>query len=883
MANPTSANPGPASPEPRVSTLLIEKEMKEAYLNYAMSVIYARALPDVRDGLKPSQRRILVAMNDLGLTPRSKYRKCAKIAGDTSGNYHPHGEGVIYPTLVRLAQDFTLRYALIEGQGNYGSIDGDPPAAMRYTEARLAGPSMEMLADLDLGTVDFRPNYDETRQEPVVLPGRFPNLLCNGSDGIAVGMATSLPPHNLNEIVDALIALLDDPEVPVEELLRIVPGPDFPTGGIICGREGIEQAYRTGRGLLKLRGRVEIESKKDRDVLVVTEIPYQQRKSAIIERIAELVKEDRITGISDIRDESDREGIRIVVELKKGEETQVVLNQLYEYTPLQATISVINLALVGGRPRTLALKPLLECHRDHRFEVLRRRTRFLLRKAEERLHIAEGLAIAVDHIDEVVSIIRKSANTPEAKTNLRARFSLSEVQAQAIVDMRLGRLTGLERSKLEEEIASLKKEIEEYHAILGDDAKVFALIRAELLDLKAKYGDPRRTKFAEAIEKFVAEDLIPEEAMVVTVTRDGYIKRTALTSFRAQGRGGKGVIGSDTKEGDILSQLFVASTHDYLLLFSDDGKVRWLKVHALPELGRAAKGRAIGNLLALRDGVKITSILPVDRFDGRHVVFATRRGVAKKTPLAAYSRPKRGGIIAIRIDEGDRLIGVGLTSGGEDVILATHDGYAVRFPESNVRPMGRPARGVRGITLRKDDFVVDMVIAKPGVTLLTACEKGRGKRTALDEYRRTRRGGKGIINIRTTEKNGKVVNLLAVSDEDQILLVSEQGQIVRIRAKDVSVIGRATQGVKLIDLAEGDRLVAAEPVVREESQEAAAEAAAAARAERAKAPAAPAPTVGEVEKLEEEGEEDEPEEEAAEEEEEDEEEESPEGDEKPSP
>ncbi len=863
--------PGAASPEARTPTLLIEKEMKEAYLNYAMSVIYARALPDVRDGLKPSQRRILVAMNDLGLTPRSKYRKCAKIAGDTSGNYHPHGEGVIYPTLVRLAQDFTLRYPLIQGQGNYGSIDGDPPAAMRYTEARLAGSAMEMLADLELETVDFRPNYDETRQEPVVLPGRFPNLLCNGSDGIAVGMATSLPPHNLNEVVDALVALLDDPEVSVEEILKIVPGPDFPTGGIICGREGIDQAYRTGRGLLTLRGRVEVESKKDRDVLVVTEIPYQQRKSAIIERIAELVKEDRIGGISDIRDESDRDGIRIVIELKKGEETQVVLNQLYEYTPLQTTISVINLALHGGRPRTLTLKQLLECHRDHRFETIRRRTAFLLRKAEERLHIAQGLAIAVDHIDEVVSIIRKSANTPEAKRNLQARFSLSEIQSQAIVDMRLGRLTGLERTKLEEEIASLRKEIAEYQAILGDHAKVFALIRAEILDLREKYGDKRRTEIAGAVERFVAEDLIPEESMVVTVTRDGYIKRTALTALRAQGRGGKGVIGSETKEGDILSQLFVASTHDYLLLFSDDGKVRWLKVHALPELGRAAKGRAIGNLLALRDGVKITSILPVDAFDGRHILFSTRLGVVKKTPLAAYSRPKRGGIIAIRIDEGDRLVGVGLTSGAEDVILATHDGYAIRFPEGNARPMGRSTRGVRGITLRKDDFVVDMVIAKPGVTLLTACEKGRGKRTALDEYRRTRRGGKGIINIRTTEKNGKVENLLAVSDEDQLLLVSEKGQIVRIRTKDISVIGRATQGVKLIDLAEGDRLVAAEQVVREEAQEAAAEAAAAARAGRPKTPAPPAPVAKDHEKTDKE--EEEPEEEAPEDEEEPEEEE----------
>jgi DNA gyrase subunit A len=677
---------------------------------------------------------------------------------------------------------------------------------------------MEMLADLESDTVDFRPNYDETRQEPVVLPGAFPNLLCNGSDGIAVGMATSLPPHNLNEVVDGLLALLEDPGVSLDALIEKIPGPDFPTGGLLCGRGGIEQAYRTGRGLLTVRAKIHTEAKKDRDLIVVTEIPYQQRKAGIIERIAELVKEDRITGISDIRDESDREGIRVVIELKKGEETQVVLNQLYQFTPLQSTFSVINLAILEGKPRTLNLKELLECYREHREEVIRRRTRFLLRKAEERLHIAQGLKIAVDAIDEIVSLIRLSANTAAAKTALRERFELSEIQAQAIVDMRLGRLTGLERQKLEVEIEDLERQIAEYKAILAEEARVIALIREDLLRLREAFGDARRTEITGAVEQFEAEDLIAEEPMVVTVSRDGYIKRTALTAFRAQGRGGKGVIGSETKEGDILSHLFVASTHDYLLLFSDRGKVYWVKVHALPELGRAAKGRSIANLLALPEGSRITSILPVDRFDDRAIVFATRAGVVKKTALVAYSRPKRGGIIAINLDEEDRLVGVGLTTGGESVVLATREGYAIRFKETDARLMGRSTRGVRGIRLRGKDYVVGMVIAREGTTLLTACEKGRGKRTELTEYREQSRGGMGIINIRTTEKNGKVVNVLPVNDEDQILLVSARGKLVRLRAKDISVIGRATQGVRLIALDEGDTLVAAERVVREDAE-----------------------------------------------------------------
>lgn len=806
--------------ESRILPLLIEKEMRQSYLNYSMSVIHSRALPDVRDGLKPSQRRIFVAMNDLNLGPRSKHRKCAKIAGDTSGNYHPHGEAVIYPTLVRMAQDFSLRTPLIDGQGNFGSIDGDPPAAMRYTEARMTGPAVEMLADLEADTVGFRPNYDETRQEPIVLPGKFPNLLCNGSDGIAVGMATSLPPHNLGEIVDGIVMLLENPAVTIDEIMEVVPGPDFPTGGIICGTHGIRAAMRHGRGIIAVRARVHIEEMKGgKQIIVVTEIPYQQKKAAIIERIAECVKDGIIPGISDVQDHSDRDGIRFIIELKRGEETQVILNQLYKHTPLQDSFSVINLAIVGGRPRVLSIKELMESYREHRIDVIRRRTNYFLRKAEDRLHILEGLQKAVDHIEEVVQTIKTSKDTEDAKRNLETKFGLDGIQSQAIVDMRLGRLTGLDRKKLEEEQNALRKDIADYKDILGSEARVIAIIKADLLELKERYANKRRTEIGPSVEDFNREELITEEMMAVTVSRDGYIKRTPLDTYRAQGRGGRGKMGSETKEGDVLSHLFVASTHDYLLLFSNKGKVYWIKVYDLPALGRTSKGRAMNNLLSLEADEKVESILPIREFDEkRQIIFATRKGVVKKTALEAYSNPRRGGIIAIALEEDDQLIGVGLTEGGENIVFCTSNGMAIRFPESDVRSMGRGAHGVKGITLKEKDFVVDMVVAKPGATLLAACENGYGKRTALEEYREQSRGGSGVINIRTSERNGNVVNLLAVTDEDDLLMVTEKGIIQRIKASSVSVMGRATQGVRLISLDEGDKLVAMECVIPEDQE-----------------------------------------------------------------
>ncbi len=808
-----------------VKPLFIEKEMKEAYLNYAMSVIYSRALPDVRDGLKPSQRRILVAMNDLHLGPRAKYRKCAKIAGDTSGNYHPHGEGVIYPTLVRLAQDFNMRYPLVDGQGNFGSIDGDPPAAMRYTEARMAEPAMDMLEDLDKETVDFVPNYDETRMQPVVLPSKFPNLLCNGSSGIAVGMATNLPPHNLGEIASALAALIDNPEITIEELLEHVHGPDFPTGGIILGKAEIRKAYYTGRGHLNVRARTEVVERGNRLEIVVTEIPYQVGKDRITEKVKDAVKDGRIDTIADIRDESSsRVGMRLIFELKRGvDDAQVTLNRLFKYTPLQETFTIQNLAIDRGRPRLLNLKQLLEAFRDHRVEVIRRRTRFLLRKAEERLHIVEGLRIAVANIDEVVAIIKGSPDVESARTRLMERFQLTEIQARAILDMRLARLTSLEIEKLEAEWRELKEKIAHYRAILADVRLVHDIIKADLADMVKRYGDKRRTEIIEQEGEglFLDEDLIPVEAMAVTVSKNGYIKRTPLEAYRRQGRGGKGVTGADTKEGDFLQHLFVASTHDYLLFFSDQGKVYWKKVYELPVLARNARGRAMANVLEFQSPEeRVTSILPVSEFlPGRYVFMATRQGVVKRTELEAFSRPKRKGIIALTLDPGDHLIGAALVGDEEEVILGTAEGYAVRFPCRDVRPMGRPARGVRGITLRPGDEVVDLVIPKENTTLFTICEEGYGKRTRFSEYRVTRRGGKGIINIRTTKRNGRVVNLLAVSEEDEVMILTTKGMTVRIPVKGISLIGRDTQGVRCMRLAPGDKVVSASRVVPEEAEE----------------------------------------------------------------
>jgi DNA gyrase subunit A len=798
-----------------INPRLIEREMKESYLTYALSVIHSRALPDVRDGLKPSQRRILVAMNDLNLTPRAKYRKCAKIAGDTSGNYHPHGEAVIYPTLVRMAQDFSLRYPLIDGQGNFGSIDNDPPAAMRYTEARMAGIAVEMMADLDQDTVDYEPNYDETRMQPTVLPSRFPNLLCNGSDGIAVGMATSLPPHNLREICSALRAVLADPKITIPDLCAIVKGPDFPTGGIIMGRNGILQAYATGRGLLRVRAKYSVEDTRTKQQIVVTEIPYQVRKSAIIEKIVEVVKDQRITGISDIRDESDRDGMRLVIELKKGEDPQVIANQLFQYTPLQTTVSIINLAIDERQPRTLNLRGLLDSYIKHRKIVIRRRTQFLLRKAEERKHIVEGLRIAVDNIDEVVRIIRASRDREDAKTQLSDAFKLSARQSQAIVDMRLGSLSGLEREKLQQEYDALVAEIADLKDILARESRVIDIIRADLEDIEKKHGDDRRTEISEeeVDSSFDIEALITEEMMVVTVSQDGYIKRVPLEVYRAQGRGGRGIKGSEAKEGDVLKSLFAAVTHDHLLCFSNHGKVYWLKVYNLPEASRTSKGRAIKNLLPLEESEDITNVLRVPAFDGESsVFFATRNGTVKKTALEAYSRPKKGGIRAIVLDEGDEVVGVRLTKPGDTLVLCSKNGQAIRFDEAAARQMGRTSRGVRGIRLRADDKVVGVVVADPAATLITACAAGYGKRTPLEDYPIKGRGGQGVINIRTEGRNGEVVGVALAREGDDVLFITQMGMLVRTPIAEISSMGRNTQGVRLVNLKDGDRLTALEIV-----------------------------------------------------------------------
>jgi DNA gyrase subunit A len=807
--------PAPHQVEPR----LIEREMRESYLTYALSVIHARALPDVRDGLKPSQRRILVAMDDLNLSPRAKYRKCAKIAGDTSGNYHPHGESVIYPTLVRLAQPFSTRYPLIDGQGNFGNIDGDPPAAMRYTEARMTGVTVEIMSDLDQETVDRIPNYDDSRTEPVVLPGKFPNLLCNGSDGIAVGMATSLLPHNLREIVAALRAVLLDPGVTIQELCEIVRGPDFPTGGIVMGRRGILQAYATGRGIVRVRAKYHVEDTKTKQQLVFTEIPFQVRKEAIIEKIVEVVKEERIAGISDVRDFSDRDGIRLVVELKKGEDPQVVVNQLFQYTPLQSTQSIINLVIDRGQPRTLSLRGLLDAYIAHRKDVIRKRTRFQLGKAEERRHIVEGLRIAVDHIDEVIRLIRASQTPDEAKERLQGAFALSSRQSQAIVDMRLGRLTGLEREKLEQEFNELLATIADLKDILERDSRVVDIIRADLDALEKSYGDERRTEISsEEVEgNFDIEELITEEMMVVTFSRGGYVKRVPLDVYRTQGRGGRGIIGSDAKEGDVLSALFVAGTHDYVLCFSNRGQVYWLKVYNLPEASRTSGGRAISNLIELQEGERITNVLRVPEFESdRYVFFATKRGTVKKTSLEAFSRPKKGGIRAILLEDNDDVVGVGICKIGDTIVLASADGQAIRFDEKAARAMGRTSYGVRGIRLLGEDEVVDLIVAVPDTFLLTACETGYGKRTPIDDYPVKGRGGQGVINIRTEGRNGRVVGVLSCRDDDEVMLITGTGMIVRSPVADMRPMGRNTQGVRLIDLKDGDKLVAVELVSAED-------------------------------------------------------------------
>ncbi len=787
-----------------------------------MSVIVGRALPDVRDGLKPVHRRVLYTMYEMGLDWNKSFRKSARVVGDVMGKYHPHGDSAIYDTLVRMAQDFSLRYPLVDGQGNFGSVDGDPAAAMRYTEARRTKISLEVLRDIEKNTVDFVPNYDDSLLEPEVLPAILPNLLLNGSSGIAVGMATNVPPQHLGEVVDGLVALLENPATSIDELCRYVKGPDFPTGAIIYGREGIYNAYRTGRGLIQVRARafVEKEKRTERERIIITELPYQVNKARLIEKIADLVREKKIEGISDLRDESDRDGMRIVIELKRNEFVEVILNQLYKHTQLQVTFGAIMLALVDQKPKLLNLKEIMELFLKHRREVILRRTRFLLEKAEARDHIVQGLLIALDNIDAVVSLIRASQTPQVAREGLIQQFSLTEIQARAILDMRLQRLTGLEREKLEHEHQALLQEIEFLQSLLNEPALVTGLIKEELLGLKSAYGDERRTEIVDDTSEITLEDMIVEEDMMVMVTHAGYIKRNPVTLYRSQLRRGKGVTGIVAKENDFVELLFVASTHDYILVFTDKGKVYWLKVYIIPEAGRQAKGKAIVNLLQIEKDENVSAILPVQEFEaGKYIVMSTKKGVVKKTELTEYSHPRSNGIIALNITEGDELVSVALTDGEQDIFLSTHNGKAIRFSEKNVRAMGRTATGVRGISLSKNDYVTGMDIVRNEFTILTVTEKGYGKRSSVEQYRGQGRGGKGLINIKCTPKRGNVVGTLQVSDSDDILMITASGKIIRMGVASISVIGRNTQGVALQWLSDDDKVVAVARVLENDTAE----------------------------------------------------------------
>ena len=790
----------------KIVDMNIEHEMKTSYMNYSMSVIVSRALPDVRDGLKPSQRRILVAMNDLNLAPGRGYRKCAKIAGDTSGNYHPHGEGVVYPTLVRLAQDWVMRYPLVDGQGNFGSIDGDAPAAMRYTEARLTALAMEMLADLERNTVDFRPNYDETREEPTVLPSVVPNLLVNGCSGIAVGMATEVPPHNLREICDAIVAIIDRPEMETEDLLKIVSGPDFPTGGIIYGTQGIRDCYRTGRGIMKVRSRVQVEEGKGgRMSLVATEIPFQVNKGSLLEKIADMVRQGKVAGISDLRDESDRDGMRIVIELKKDANPKVVLNNLFVHTPLQTSVGAIMLALVDNRPQVLTLRAILDQYVRFRREVVRRRTEFDLAEAERRAHVLEGLKIALDHLDAVIALIRRSKDVEAAREGLMKEFKLSEIQASAILEMRLQRLTGLEREKIEKEYLEVIQLIEKLRSILASEKKMLAIIQDEVRRLREKFGDERRTQIVAEEGEINYEDTIEQKDMVITISHAGYIKRQEVSAYRAQRRGGKGVIGARTKDDDYIEHLFVANTHAYLLFLTDKGRCYWLKVHEIESAGRMAKGRPLVNHLeGLSREEKVQAVVAVKTFDDQHyLVCATRQGKIKKTLLSAYGNVRKAGINAVLLEEGDALIEAIITDGTQDIILAKKKGLAIRFHENEVRAMGRTATGVKSVTLDDDtDEVVSMVGVKRQATLLAVTENGYGKRSELAEYRVSHRGGKGIITIKTTDRNGNIVAVKEVVDGDELMIITRQGQMIRMPVKGIGVMGRNTQGVRLVNLSE---------------------------------------------------------------------------------
>ena len=828
----------------------IEVEMRKSYLDYAMSVIVARALPDVRDGLKPVQRRILVAMNDLGLASNRGFRKCAKVCGDTSGNYHPHGEAVIYPALVRLAQDFSMRYPLIDGQGNFGSVDGDPPAAMRYTEVRLTRIAEEMLADLEKETVDFVPNFDQTRVEPVVLPSRIPNLLVNGSSGIAVGMATNIPPHNIKEVIDAAILLIEKPDASLKEVMKLVPGPDFPTGGYIAGREGIEEAYRIGRGTFQMRAKAAIEQiGKDRENIVITEIPYQVNKAKLIERIAELVQTKKLDGIADIRDESDREGMRIVIEVKRGEESKLILNNLYKHTQMQESFGMILLAIVAGQPRELGLLPLLRLFIEHRVEVVRRRSQFELRKAEEREHILLGFKKALEHLDEVIKLIRHSKAPKEAREGLMTTWKFTERQAQAILDLQLHRLTQMEREKILEELKEIQARIAGLKEILASEKKLKGVIIAELREVAKEYGDARRTQIVEHVEEIKLEDLIADVDMAITVSHAGYIKRTPVDVYRHQSRGGKGRIGARTREEDFVEHLFIASAHSYILLFTSKGRIYWLKVYEIPEAAAATRGKAITSLVKFQEGETLTAVVPARNLEetGRYVFLATRTGTVKKSELAEFSNPRPSGIIAINLEANDALIGAKLTDGKQMIFLASHEGQAILFRETEVRAMGRQAGGVIGMDLAKDDYVVSMDAVQPDFEIirkehkketqdldeldndairdsltslmLTVSDKGYGKRTPLAEYRITSRGGKGVINLKTTERNGSVVAALQVTEESDVMIITEHGKVIRVHANEIREAGRSTQGVRLLRLEEDDSIAAAAAILEEENGE----------------------------------------------------------------
>ncbi|MCP4668589.1 MAG: DNA gyrase subunit A [Deltaproteobacteria bacterium] len=787
----------------------IEDEMKKSYLEYSMSVIVGRALPDIRDGLKPVHRRVLYGMHDLKNYYNRSFKKSARVVGDVIGKYHPHGDAAVYDTIVRMAQDFAMRYPLVDGQGNFGSVDGDPPAAMRYTEVRMTRLAQDFLSDIEKETVDFVPNYDDSLIEPVVLPTDIPNLLINGSSGIAVGMATNIPPHDLAEVCEAVIRLIDKPDISLEELIRVVPGPDFPTAGFILGRKGILEAYKTGRGIIKIRARAYVEkTAKERERIVITEIPYQVNKAKLLKNIGALVKDKKVEGVSDIRDESDRDGMRIVIDVKKDGKSLVILNRLYKFTQMEISFGIILLAIVNGSPEILTLKEIMENFIAHRREIIVRRTTYDLRKASERAHILEGLKKALDFLDDIIDLIRSSSDAKEAKKRLMSDFELSDIQSQAILEMRLQRLTGMEREKINEEYLEVIKEIERLRAILESPAMVLRIIKDEMGGLQERYGDERRTEILEDVGDIDFEDLIAEEDMVVTMSHGGYIKRNPISLYRAQGRGGKGMTGVKPKAEDFVELLFVASSHDYLMFFTNKGRVYWKKVHEIPEAGRMSRGKAIVNFLDLKRGERVATTLSLRDFEeGKYVVMATRKGLVKKTELLSYSRPRPGGIVALKIKEQDELIGVRVTSGEHDIFLTTRQGKSIRFHEGDLRDMGRIAAGNIGIRMEPGDEVVGMEALKEGATILTVTEKGYGKRTRTEEYRSQSRGGKGILTIKATERNGPVVYSCQVTDQDQLMIITEHGKIIRLRVGDISVIGRNTQGVRLIDLGEGEKVV----------------------------------------------------------------------------